>query len=279
MDTGILEVILGLIAVVFAMLSYSLEIQRSEKERRLQKLREYGEQTPLIVNQFVEVVLLGPRYSGKTSIAELWTIPWTQISKIPSATWHIYEADVFEFESEKHRDPLFQVERVHIPTLRVRVRDYPGEDHYRLQAIKELKELEKKAVVIFVLLVGYHDQKVQHSRENAAYFSRVFVEEINEQLQRIAGSVAKAIVVFNKADLLPPEWDDTTTLERLKEANDGAIQNIERVFSGAFEYHLVSALTNKGIIGLLGSVGKVGVESSKERQRFDQVFQAIVKKD
>ncbi len=272
------ELILGVISTILAIMTFNLNSEKATRERTLAKLKTYGRNTSLIQYKYVDVVFFGPRKSGKTSIAELWTSPWTEIGNIrPTETWQTFEANIYEFDSKKRLDDLFEVQRTHIPTLRIRVRDYPGEDHYRLQAVKDLKDLDKKAVVVFIFLVGFHNQTIQYSRENAEYFSRAFVEEVNEHVQRISGSVTKAIVVFNKIDKLPRNWDDETILQKLKQANADAIYNIEKLFSGMLEYQLTSALTNEGIVRLLGSTGRVAIETEKDRVKFNQRLQKIEK--
>lgn len=244
-------------------LTYEVESLRREtnsNRSQLDKLQKYAKDTKVIDYQYIDVVLFGPRESGKTSISELWTSPWTQIADIEAThSWRKYEANIFEYVPIQKRDNLFDTTRTHLPVLRVRVRDYPGEDEYRLRAIQDLKELGQKAVVIFVFKVEVANGEVQYSRENNSYFSRAYIQEIEEHIPKIRSAISKAIVVFNKVDLLPPDWNDEQSLQALKEANGDAIYEIERTFSGMIDYHLTSARTNKGIITLLGKIGQIGV--------------------
>lgn len=245
----------------------SLRSEKYSNRKQLEKLQKYAKETKVIDHQYIDVILFGPRESGKTSISELWTSPWTQIADIEAThTWRKYEANIFEYEPIQKLDNVFDTIRTHLPVLRIRVRDYPGEDEYRLRAIQDLKELGHRAVVVFVLKVEIANEEVQYSRENNSYFSRAYIQEIEEHLPRIRSAISKAIVVFNKVDLLPPEWDDEHSLQALKEANGDAIYEIERTFSGMIDYHLTSARTNKGIVSLLGKIGQIGVDDEQAEE-------------
>ena len=276
-----IEIFLGICTLVLGVLTYWLQKEKGalednlhssqtllqQKESRLEQLREYGRKTRLIDYQYFDAVMLGPRGSGKTSISQLWTSPWTQISEIQSSsTWRQFEANLHEFEPETRQDHLFEVERTRMPILRMRVHDYPGENFYRLKAIKDLSHLGRKVVLLFIFQVEFNRGQVQYDRENAAYFSRAFVEEIEQHLPRLSTVVAKVFIVFNKVDVLPEEWSDEEALCCLKEANADAIHEIGRVFSGMLDYRLISARTNKGIVGLLGEIGRMGVSEQNMNQ-------------
>jgi hypothetical protein len=270
--------VIGLLVVVAVLFAKTRRLtgEKESSERRIKALLEYGRKTGKIAPVFVDVVLFGPRGSGKTSIAMLWTSPWTRISEIEASTsWRTFETNIHEYERQKRYDDDFGFERTYVRVLRLRVQDYPGEDSYRLQAIKDLEDKTKKmadpaekAIVIFIFKVGCHNGRLEDTEDNAEYFSRVFVEEVNEHLQNISKSVAKAVIVFNKADLLPSDWDEADASRALKQANAGAVHQVERLFSGITEYHVTSAKTGQGLIGLLGSIGIEALDSKIEKERF-----------
>lgn len=244
-------------------------------KKKITKLQNYARSANVIEHEFVDVVLLGPREAGKTSLVELWTSPWTKINQISaSKTWHSYEADIHEFKPTESYDELFEVKRIYRPTLRVRVRDYPGEDEYRVDAMQYLGNMGNRVTMLFVFRVGFEDNRICYGVENSEYFSKVFVEEV-EALGRIKNSIAKVMVVFNKSDLLPPDLTDNEALNKLKMANAEPIRRINGLFSGLLEYHLVSAWTNKGIIRLLGSIGKTAIKSDSEKSRFNDSMRKI----
>ena len=52
--------------------------------------------------------------------------------------------------------------------------------------------------------------------ENDRYFSKILVDLIDEHLKNISSVVSRVMIVFNKTDLLPPEWDDKTSISRVE---------------------------------------------------------------
>lgn len=272
------NIFFGFASLALGYLSYKLNFEKNEKEKHLERFKEFAENLTMVDCIYVDAIMIGPRKSGKTSIAELWTSPWTQIADIKSsAVWQMYERDIYEFESDVRKNPDISMEQTYEPVLRLRVHDYPGEDNYRVQAIKKLDELSDKAVLIFVFHVVFVNGKIEGYIENSIYFSVQFADMIIDRLTSLSGEVAKAIIVFNKADLLPDEWSDVKALQELKKANRDAIHQIERLFSGNLEYHLTSALTNRGLVGLLGSVGLAGLETKRDQKSFKQKIEIIKK--
>jgi hypothetical protein len=256
----------------------SLELQEEQRTsaEKIQQLREYIKNIRFFDFQYLDVVFFGPRQSGKTSIIELWSAPWTDVRKLkPSPEWTCEEITVHEFEEEVRPHPLIEATCTYVPTLRVRLHDYPGEDSYRLQAIQDLRELTGKSVVLFVFHVGYHDNRITHSDRNAEYYSTVFVEEIREQLENVTRHIQKAIIVFNKIDTLPREWDDEYALTELKQANASAIVEISRVFSGKLEFRTTSSLTNTGLVELLGTTVLSAIPVEAERDRFNRSLEEL----
>lgn len=273
METGIadnmsvLEVSLTTATVVLAALTLLSTLGNRRLRERLARLKEYGRDTMVTVPEYLDVIVLGPRDSGKTSLIELWTTPWTEVGEIrPSKEWRIYEFAIFDFAPVRRRDEVFDVERQFQSQLRLRIHDYPGENAYRLEAVRKLGGIKGKAILVLLLKVGYSEGTVQHAGVNAEYFSRVFVEEVEQHVKRLHGKVAKCFVVFNKRDLLPPETRPDELLRKLKGANGDAVHQIERTFSGIISYHLISVLTNENLIKLLGAIGGLGAPSSDQRR-------------
>ena len=58
--------------------------------------------------------------------------------------------------------------------------------------------------------------------ENDRYFSKILVDLIDEHLKNISSVVSRVMIVFNKTDLLPPEWDDKQAFLELKKASPHA---------------------------------------------------------
>jgi GTPase SAR1 family protein len=273
-----------IVAIVFGIINHfaerekgrlrdELDAERKRRDGLLEKLREYGHKHPKTQTEFVEAILLGPRNSGKSSLIELWTTPWTDIKSLShSVDWLDYIVHLHQFEPQSYKDELFDMDRIVLRSLRLRVRDYPGEEAYLMQAIRDLKTLNKKVVLIFVMNLDWRNDGLCEdvARMNDQYFSQILVDEIRKHIKNLSSVVSRVMIVFNKADLLPPDWKDHQALAELRKASSNAVSNIESIFGGKTDYHLISARTNKGIVNLLGDVGRVALDDARDRERFEK---------
>jgi GTPase SAR1 family protein len=226
---------------------------------------------------YQDIVLFGPRNSGKTSVAELWTKPWVDIDGMPhTEDWEVRETSLFSINKVSRRDPLFEVDRTYESELRVRIHDYPGEDSFRRKAVKRLPSLTSKAVVLlFFDIEAAGGEAVQTTRNNS-YYSKAFFDSI-ERESGLSSSLAKAIVVFNKIDLLAPSENLDHARATLRKINSDADRRINSLFSGMLEYHFVSATTNQGLISLLGSAASAGLPVEAQN-RFEQHLEKLYAK-
>jgi predicted GTPase len=144
-----------------------------------------------------------------------------------------------------------------------------------VKAVEDIRDMEERAVILFIFRVDFDNGKITDTHLNAEYYSRVFIEEIEHHIPRIAGSIARAFVVFNKIDKLPRDWTEKEIRDKLLEANKDSLYEIHRIFSGLMDdYYLTSAASNKNIINLLGQVGKVAVPEEKHEE-YDQAIQTL----
>ena len=168
--------ILAIVTAILGTATVVLARQKSAVERSLEKYRAHVKSVTQTEVSHIDVIVLGPRYSGKTSIIDLWTKPWAVIHTIqPSTKWRLVERDVHKLASIERYDSALDIQRTFAPTLRMRVHDYPGEDNYRTQAVEDIKKLGKKVVVLLVLKVGYVSGSIEGATDNASYFSTLFV--------------------------------------------------------------------------------------------------------
>lgn len=231
---------------------------------------------------FHDIVLLGPRDAGKTSIAELWTQPWFNISEVqPSDDWQTYQASIFDIGSETRKDELFGVDRTYDLVLRVRIHDHPGDDYYQTLALKKLPTLKNPTLLLFFDLDA-NEQGIIRSKQidnNHTYYSKYFAETL-EGLTNITRNVSEVIVVFNKVDVLPQSWDKRIMISKLCEVNSDAIARIRKIFGVKVKYWLVSTRDNRGMISLLGEASAAGLseqmKASVER-RLEKLFKDAVK--
>jgi hypothetical protein len=264
----------SLLAIILAIMTYFSEREKERLRHELhreklfrQSIQDYARRTQKVDLEFVEAIVLGPRSSGKTSIVKLWTTPWTKLERKASLEWKSYDITVYQSEPETFHDELFEVHRPRARCLKLRVHDYPGEDEKLLEAIASLKRLNKKVMLIFVLKVGEErggQLSTEDANANDAYFSRVFVEKINEHVKRVSAVVAHTFVVFGRSDLLSDMRNELMAVDKLKRASPHAVHNLETIFKGAMDYRLVSAHTNHGVVRLLGSVCQAAIDVGAE---------------
>jgi len=258
-------------------LQQEMQKQKGLNERELEKLRDKIDKFKKDIQTYTwpddplvaDIFFLGPRASGKSSIVQLWKKWWTDITRIPATTtWDEYSITVDEVKEKKRKiHPQFEVECNFERVLKLRLHDYAGEDSLRVTALQELEKLDKRALIVFVMKVGYANGRISFTDDNASYFSTQFVQIVNECIKNIASSVVKVIVVFNKIDLLPA-WDAPKMMTELKSANADAVGKIDSVFSPSVIYKLTSARTNYGLIDLFGTITMALATKDTEEFKF-----------
>ncbi len=274
------EILLGIGMLILTAISVWLHKRRAEIENRyhklegkLEKLREYGRNTEVIEYIYQDIVLLGPRKSGKTSIAELWSKPWCDITLIErSEYWKTYSVDICEIKKDERDDELFDVKRTYHTMLRVRIYDYPGEDRFRTMAIENLPN-SKNAVLLLLFDIEANSNGIIQIHKNNEYYSKVFMETIEKQ-KNLSQHISKVIIVFNKIDLLPPTWDYKKMEDEIKSVNSDADTRIRSLFSGKLQYFLVSALDNRKLISLLGACASSGLPKYA-KEKFEEEIRKL----
>lgn len=258
---------LGIITIILTFRSSQL------KER----LKRFEAHVKLVLNleyEYQNVVFIGPRYSGKTSVAELWAKPWTDIQEMTaSSEWKEYEFNVFEHDDTYCQfDTYLSVERTYKKILRLKMLVYPGEDRYRQEAIQKLPKMKNTVLVLFFEIEA-NESEIINTNKNNSYYSKFFLETVDAQ-KGITNSLSKVIVVFNKTDLLPSVIEFNTAKEQLCQINRDALNRIDSLFGGQIEHYYVSAKDNKKLITLLGTIGAIGLPE-KERQAFYEKMRRI----
>ncbi|MCW1967118.1 MAG: GTPase domain-containing protein [Anaerolineae bacterium] len=253
-----------------------------------QRIKNRAQGRAISKARYVDMVVLGPRFSGKTALTLRWSTPWEQIQDLaPGALWRTSDFTIHEFERpDPQPDPLLGIKIKEIEAIKGRIYDYPGEVDQLKEAVNHLNKLQKNTkngdATCLLLLFGIgcvkgsgiakfeYDEVVA---SNNRYYSDQFLEAFK---QLDFGHINRIFIVFNKKDLLDKTWsDDKIALERLKAANRTALERIERSVIRDVPCFLVSANTNEGIVNLLGQVGVLAAKNHSEREdienRFDRV--------
>jgi len=273
-DYELLTAVLGFVTAVLGFVSFSKSNRLSLLETRIEKLKEYAINHQVLDYQYIDIVLLGPRRCGKTSAAKLWTEAWSDISILkPSENWEVSEISVFELERCEFLDTLFEVNRTMRKELRLRIHDYPGEDRFRLEAIKKIPNLNKPVLLLFFEVDANNAGPISTNANNS-YYSRAFMESV-EKSPGLASGLAKVIIVFNKCDLIT--WPEKEARDELARINQDAINRIESLFSGKLETFLISAANNTHMISLLGSASSAAL-GKEDQKRLDREMRTVFEK-
>lgn len=275
-DYELLTLVLGFLTAVSTFVSVRKNSRLSFLESKFEGLKDYAKSHTILEYVYIDLILLGPRRSGKTSVAKLWTQAWSDIRVLkPSEDWETCEISLCELRSSEFFDQLFETNREKRTELRVRIHDFPGEDRFRIQALGKIATLGRATLILFFDLDA-DSNELKQTNSNNAYYSRAFMETI-EQFNGLTQKLEKVIMVFNKRDLLPPQWSDKKSREELRRINRDAINRIESLFSGKLETFLISAQDNTHLISLLGAASSpaLGVE---EQKRLAEEIRAMYEK-
>jgi len=263
----ILNAVLLISTILFTTLTYKIHKRRSEVEVMLDKAKNYIRDLSVIDYIYQDIIMLGPRNSGKTSVAKLWSEPAFDIKDVTlTRKWQTYSRDILELEEYAKEHTEFRINIKYQPRIRIKIHDYPGEDNWRTEAIRKLPDF-KKSILLLFFDVFADSQGLHQVFENNKYYSQLFVDTLRQH-KGIGLNISKVIVVFNKADLLPSNMETEQAKEALKQLNNDAIYRIEGQFSGILDYLVISALDNRGLITLLGAAVSPTLPA-EIKQRFD----------
>src|ERR1044071_8662281 len=103
------------------------ETRATEQKRQYNELVGRLRERPVVNREYLDVIVLGPRNSGKTSLVRLWTQPWNMEPPTATRFWEVSETTIHEQGPMPRVDPHFGVERQHYSHHRLRIKDYAGE--------------------------------------------------------------------------------------------------------------------------------------------------------
>jgi GTPase SAR1 family protein len=230
-----------------------LERELKETSERISILESFCSTVHTTEMEQRNVIVIGPRASGKSSIVTLWCKVDRLIESItPTVTFDVYDYRISGHREEPFFDSSIQVERLQWIKRSLRVLDYAGEDAQIPNAVETIAaSSECTLIMVFNSEPGFEN-------DNRRYFSRSLVERLNKVFNRTGfetESIKGIYVVFNKIDLYP---DGTGSLDnRLNKVRNvfaDNIANIESIFGVQVKYMVTSATTNHNIVNLLQNV-------------------------
>ncbi|MCB2263129.1 MAG: GTPase domain-containing protein [Candidatus Thiosymbion ectosymbiont of Robbea hypermnestra] len=234
---------------------YELKGIVKRNKDRLSKLEDFCKTVCTTEKEQYNVIVIGPRASGKSSIVSLWCEIDRLIESIsPTVSFSTYDYNYGDKYSRKENyyDPKIDINRLKKIKKSIKFFDYAGEDKEIPNAIEKITDLPNCTIImVFNSDPGY-------ANDNRRYFSRSLIEKINTTFNRTGfetSNVRGIYVVFNKIDLFNDSgsnFDDQ--LATIRDLFSDNTANIESIFGVDVKYKVTSALTNHNIVNLLQDV-------------------------
>lgn len=231
----------------------SQDNELEKKNKRILVLKKFCETVSTSESKEHNVIVIGPRASGKSSIISLWCEIDRLIETIsPTVSFDTYDYDTQTSSREEFFDEQIDVKRIKEVKRVVKIFDYAGEDDQIPNAIDNITESPDCTIVmVFNSDSGY-------ANDNRRYFSRSLIEKINTAFNQTGfktSSVKGVYLVFNKIDLFDSVGGNYDKLLcKVIENFEDNITNIESIFGVEVRYMVTSALTNHNIVNLLQKV-------------------------
>lgn len=241
------------------------------------------------------VVLVGPRFVGKSSLLMQWHAPWNHSPLLPTPERRTAEVPVHDFQSDR-REPHFADPEISVPVtvhLKLKVHDFPGElamqSAVRSTIVDETAALrEATSLNLGVVLICMFD-----ASEAIGTVSRTTQEYYNGELfQNLRGLVAhskvhidRLILVFNKFDLYRAQRGGSHSTEDLQRECIGKLSSLYGLLRGAINPERVCevftildrermAQNNQGALIVLGEAARHFVEGVAGRQTAKEILKA-----
>lgn len=226
---------------------------------RVNKLAKFAEGVSTTEVQHHDVILLGPRHVGKSTILATWFEQFRLNKPMhPTLEIDISEHPVGKAKYLKYRDEYLEVDRLKKIQGYLRIFDYGGEDALLTKALEQLSKTTNPTAVLFVLSAQEADVS-----ENSRYYSASFLQRIRRCFRECKCSDVSFFVVFNKVDVASRKFnsgalvtgDGEDFIQQMRIANLAAMENIEIVLGQTIKCFPISATTNLNVINLLYEVG------------------------
>ena len=223
-------------------------------KKRVKVLEDFCKTVYNTENKYRNVIIIGPRASGKSSIVTLWCRP-DKLIKSMTPTPHFdrydYKLDMYTKEAPYYDSEINLTRKKYIKPI-LQVFDYAGEDSKIPDAISKITEYPDCTIIMIF------DSDPHLFTKNETYFSRTMIEKINNTLndKKIqASSVKNVFVVFNKIDLYTNDASSfDSKLNEIKNKHEMCISNIQKIFGIDVQYLTTSATTNHNIVNLLQKI-------------------------
>jgi GTPase SAR1 family protein len=202
-------------------------------------LRDNLRRSHVVQNYAQPVILIGPRFVGKTSLLEQLRAPWNHDDLMTTSGHHVAEIPFYDFKQRAlaphFADPTIMTD-VHAH-LKLRVHDFPGELNAQplvvQEAAKESAALrERTGLSLGLVLICMFDAIDAHrgiSSETRSYYNGELFRTLVTSVSRRTIEIDRIIIVFNKYDLLSLEYPGTSDTELLMKCIKSHRDHIDRI--------------------------------------------------
>lgn len=206
-------------------------------------VREALQRSSVVKKYHQPVLLLGPRFVGKTSLLMQWHAPWNHGRLDPTVAVWSAEVPLYDFtesDSEPHFADATILTKVNVHLL-LRVYDFPGElsaqPLARKVAVEETLHLNKsgrqRLGVVLICMLDAMEAHVGISHETHTYYNGELFRELFALTIRSDVFIERIVLVFNKYDLLReavgPGQSDDQLLSHCLERFRGVYEPLYRI--------------------------------------------------
>jgi len=264
-----IQAMTGILATVFAFITFKITTQKKELEKtildlksekskidtELNTLKNWAKNVASSSSDILDVIVLGPRQAGKTSVVESWFKPWNNVhSSKPTENWHEHKCFLCNFDDGTFYDEKINVERKKRKQLVLRVRDYAGEDSYRIKAFDYIASLESNVVIVLFITPDFTASGIVCNNENNSYYSASVLKELELYILTKNIQIRGVAVVFNKIDLASPSLSENDVENICIKEHTNILERINSIFGGKVSIYFTSATKNTGVINLLRDI-------------------------
>lgn len=236
--------IFAIIAAGVALRGEKYKTRLTEANNKLESLRKFA--STVYFEHYVEsdMVVLGPRSHGKTSIVTAITKQWmTVLDTRPTPIDFVLSAwDCPEFEDASFHHEEFGVNMTRRTRARLNVYDYAGEDRAIGSALERIGQ-SGRCLVAFV--VSAEPAPMIPSK---AYFNVATLRRIRSSITHGHNTPMAALVLFSKQDTMADHLptDPTAIPDTLLARHGDELEAIDAIFGETHKF-LVSAETGFGL--------------------------------
>jgi len=198
------------------------------------------------------IIVLGPRTVGKTSLVTSLTEIWKDIRALaPTPSFQRYEYIFPNARKSNKTRQVFDLALDVFEKARLVIWDYGGEDHLLDSALERFKELQGACILLLVLT-----SEIDRMRINNEYYSASFLKRVRDAINVAPRPTLNVFVVFAKADLL-----EKVDMAEVRNRNLNGIDNIMSLFGASIQFYLVSSENGNGLRPLVQNLALCAVDA------------------